>query len=332
MKQRIGIFGGSFNPFHKGHLNNVLNVAGKIQLDKILIIPAYQTPHKDFIKTPSPDQRLRMVQLGCLEHRGLLEVDGREVQRKGISYTITTLKQLSRADVDLFLIMGLDLFYHFDRWKDYEAILKIAHLVVTSRPNYFFPESLEQFPKGLRCYVETFQLQNIQMTSGKRIQFVQIEEDILISSTHLRQKLKNNKATYHYLDPKVEAYIKTHHIYQKAMEDKSTEAFTQFCGKILDQQKAIDIKAYHLKPLSSITDYSLIASGKSRRHTQSLSDVLIQNIKDEFCVLPLSVEGSEDGHWILIDYGSLIVHIFYNDHRKKYDLESLWSPSKPFEL
>ena len=332
MSQRIGIFGGSFNPFHKGHLNNVLNVAHKTGLKKVLIIPSYQTPHKDFIESPSPDQRLIMTKIGCLEHAKLLQVDEREVQRKGVSYTITTLQQLYQKGVDLFLIMGLDLFYKFDSWKDYEEILKVANLIVTSRPNYFFPESLEQVPKGLRSFITKFQLQDIKMTSGKVIKFVQIEEDIAISSTYLRQKLWNGKSTYQYLDVKVEEYIKENHIYQKKPINYTTESFTQFCGKVLDQQKAFDIKAFHFQSMNHITDYSLIASGRSKRHTCSLSEVLIQNVKDEFSVLPLSVEGAVEGNWILIDYGSLIIHIFYEEHRSKYDLESLWVGSKLISL
>ena len=150
MKNRIGVFGGSFNPFHKGHLNNVLHVAGKMQMDKILIVPAYQTPHKTFIEDPSPEQRLEIAKLGCLEYVDILQVDPIEVERGDISYTITTLEKLNKKDADLFLIIGLDLFYHFDSWKDYEKILQLTNIVVTSRPNWFFPESVKQFPKGLQ--------------------------------------------------------------------------------------------------------------------------------------------------------------------------------------
>ena len=326
MSERIGIFGGSFNPFHKGHLNNVLYVAYKTGLKKILIIPAHQTPHKDFIKSPSPKQRLKITQLGCAEYKDLLQVDSREIQRENTSYTITTLRELNKKDTDLFLIIGLDLFYSFDNWKDYKDILKIANLIVTSRPHYFFPESLEQFPKGIQPYIKNFEFQNIKLISGKTIQFVQIKKDIDISSTHLRQRIQNNKPTFHYLDVKVEEYIQEQQIYRKTLKDKKTDTkqLMVFCKKVLDQQKAIDIKAFYLSPISSITDYTLIASGMSQRHTQGLSDILIKSVKDEFHLLPLCVEGAKEGDWILVDYGTLIIHIFYNFIRDKYKLESLW--------
>lgn len=326
MSERIGIFGGSFNPFHKGHLNSVLHVAHETGLKEILIIPAHQTPHKDFIESPSPKQRLKIAQLGCAEYTNLLKVDSREIQRENISYTITTLKELNKKDTDLFLIIGLDLFYSLDRWKEYKDILQIANLIVTSRPHYFFPESLEQFPKGIQPYIKNFEFQNIKLTSGKTIQFVQIKKDVDISSTHLRRKIQNNKSTFHYLDVKVEEYIKEQQIYRQTPKDKEIDIkrLTIFCKKILDQQKAINIKTFYLSPISSVTDYTLIASGTSRRHTQGLSENLIKSVKDEFQISPLCVEGAKEGDWILVDYGFLIVHIFYNFIRDKYKLESLW--------
>ena len=326
MRKRIGIFGGSFNPFHKGHLNNVLYVAHRAELNKVLIIPAYQTPHKTFIEDPSPTQRLKMTQLGCLEYKDILQVDPMEVERKDVSYTITTLKQLNKKDTDLFLIIGLDLFYHFDSWKEYKDILQLTNIIVTSRPNWFFPESLQQFPKGLQPYVKEFGFQNTKLISGKSIEFIKIEKDVDISSTHLRRRIQYNKSTFHYLDLKVEEYIKEHQIYQKASRNDEIDAkqLTIFCKEVLDDKKAVNIKAFYVSPISSITDYTLIASGMSRKHTQSLSEILIQDVKDRFCISPLNVEGEQEGNWVLVDYGFLIVHIFYNYIRDKYQLESLW--------
>ena len=326
MRKRIGIFGGSFNPFHKGHLNNILYVADKMDLDKVLIIPAYQTPHKNFIEDPSPEQRLKITQLGCLEYENILQVDPMEVERKNVSYTITTLKQLNKKDTDLFLIIGLDLFYHFDTWKEYKEILQMANIIVTSRPNYFFPESLKQFPEGLQSYVKDFGFQKTKLKSEKTIEFVQIDKDIDVSSTYLRRRIQYNKSTFHYLDLQVEEYIKEHQIYQKESKNDEfdTKQLTIFCKDVLDEKKAINIKAFYVSPISSITDYTLIASGMSRKHTQSLSEILIQDVKDRFCISPINIEGAGEGNWVLVDYGSLIVHIFYNYIRDKYQLESLW--------
>ena len=322
---RIGIFGGSFNPFHKGHLNSVLSVATKKHLEKVLIIPAHQTPHKTFIENPSPKQRLKIAQLGCSEYTDILQVDSREVNRQDISYTITTLKELNTNNTQLFLIIGLDLFYSLDHWKEYKDILKISNLLVTSRPHFFFPESIEEFPKGLQDDVKSFSLQKVELSSGKTIEFIQIDQDVDISSTRLRRKIQNNKSTYHYLDVQVEEYIKENKLYQEQRSKGDLQQIVTFAQKVLDEQKAMNIKAFHLSSRSTIAEHILIASGMSRRHTQSLSDILIQRIKDEFSIGPMGVEGMTEGHWVAIDYSFFIVHIFYHYIRDKYQLESLFS-------
>ena len=124
----------------------------------------------------------------------------------------------------------------------------------------------------------------------------------------------------------MEEYIKEHQIYQKTSKENEINAkqMTIFCKEVLDDKKAVNIKAFYVSPISSITDYTLIASGMSRKHTQSLSEILIQNVKDHFCISPINIEGTEEGNWVLVDYGFLIVHIFYNYIRDKYQLESLW--------
>ena len=94
------------------------------------------------------------------------------------------------------MIIGLDLFYHFDSWKDYKEILQITNIIITSRPNWFFPESVKQFPKGLQPYVKDFEIQNAKLTSGKMIEFIQIEKDTDISSTYLRRRIQYNKSTF----------------------------------------------------------------------------------------------------------------------------------------
>ena len=142
----------------------------------------------------------------------------------------------------------------------------------------------------------------------------------------MRRRIQYNKSTFHYLDLQVEEYIKEHQIYQKESKNDEfdTKQLTIFCKDVLDEKKAINIKAFYVSPISSITDYTLIASGMSRKHTQSLSEILIQDVKDRFCISPINIEGAGEGNWVLVDYGSLIVHIFYNYIRDKYQLESLW--------
>jgi ribosome-associated protein len=105
---------------------------------------------------------------------------------------------------------------------------------------------------------------------------------------------------------------------------------------LLCAQQAFDYKAQELVLLdvaqvSSFADYFIICSGRSSRQVQGLADHLEESLR-EMGIRPLGVEGRREGHWVLMDYGDVIVHIFYEPTRRVYDLESLWSEAKPVDL
>ena len=83
--KQIGIFGGSFNPFHHGHLNSVLEILERVNLDKIVIIPSFQSPLRKPVDGPTAEQRLAMVKAGIQGHEEQLEVSDLEIKRKGVS-------------------------------------------------------------------------------------------------------------------------------------------------------------------------------------------------------------------------------------------------------
>lgn len=87
-----------------------------------------------------------------------------------------------------------------------------------------------------------------------------------------------------------------------------------------------------MRNLVSPTEFSLIASGTSTRHAVSLAENLIQAVKEEYGAYPQSLEGITEGRWVLVDYGSLIVHVFYDFARQEYQLEQLWKEGKEVQL
>ncbi len=93
---------------------------------------------------------------------------------------------------------------------------------------------------------------------------------------------------------------------------------------LLEEKKAEDLVILDLKGLSSVTDILVIASGHSDRHVQAVSEHLSQEMKKRG-FRPLGSEGLQGGRWALIDYGDIIVHVFYDDLRNYYDLEGIWS-------
>ena len=105
---------------------------------------------------------------------------------------------------------------------------------------------------------------------------------------------------------------------------------TKAIAQVLDKKKAMDIKAIHITEYSIVADYFIVASGTSNTHVKSLADDLEYEIKQQG-VEPDHIEGRATG-WILLDYGSVIVHIFTPESREYYNLERLWSDAQCIDL
>jgi len=136
-KTQIGIFGGSFDPPHLGHLIVAESVRGAAELDKVVFVPAFQPPHKLGNYSATAAQRIAMTRL-AVRGNAMFSVSEYEISRRGISYTVDTVKEFSRQypDAELSLIMGLDSFHEFPAWKTPEEIVLTARLLVYARPGF----------------------------------------------------------------------------------------------------------------------------------------------------------------------------------------------------
>ena len=133
--ERIGIFGGSFNPPHIGHIQAAKQAAKALALDKLLLIPVHSAPHKQVAAgAPTAQQRLKMLQIACGDDPVLQPAD-LEIYRGGISYTYETVEQVRRMypQAQLYLLMGSDMFLSFQNWKYPEKILSQTSLAVFCR-------------------------------------------------------------------------------------------------------------------------------------------------------------------------------------------------------
>jgi nicotinate-nucleotide adenylyltransferase len=331
---KVGIFGGTFNPLHLGHINSVVNVAEKLALTKVFVIPAFQNPNKDPVEGPSPEQRLKMTEIGFRPYDHIAQVDDVEIQRRGNSYTVDTLKLYAENynPEELHLIVGADAFYEIDTWKDYEEILSLCNVIVTSRPGMQLPFSVKDIPQGIQPLVALFDRNYVQLTTGRHIEFVRVE-DVDVSATDIRKKLRNGLHVEKYLTFEVENFIKEEQLYRPLdSQIKDYKEFTMFCAEKLWSKKAIGLRGFDLSSMSAPTEYTLIASGTSSKHTSSIAEVVMHEIKDEYGVLPIGLEGLREGRWVLLDYGSLIIHLFYDFVRQEYGLENLWKEGKEIDL
>ena len=323
---KIGIFGGSFNPPHMGHLNCLQTVQKRLGLDKVILVPTSQNPLKPQIEGPSAEHRLELTRLAFQSWGPQFEVSDLEIKKSGKSYSVDTLKALRKAhpDDELFFILGADSFSSFSEWKNPAELLKLANWVVTSRPGFDFPDTPEDLPPVIQEEVADFDFNFAELKTGRSIQFIRLQ-DVDISATQLRKWLRVGKNVEKYIPLSVESYIKAHRLYQplgNKIGDYKT--FTEFCGQVLFDRKAINVKGFDLRQISTPAEFTLVASGTSTKHAASLAENVIVAVKEEFNVFPQSIEGVDEGRWVVVDYGSVIIHVFYDFVRQEYSLENLW--------
>ncbi|MDD4956701.1 MAG: nicotinate-nucleotide adenylyltransferase [Candidatus Omnitrophica bacterium] len=133
---RIGLFGGTFNPVHTGHLVLAQECWHALNLDKVVFIPSYIPPHKDVQGDVSPADRLNMVRL-ALEGDDRFEISTYEMDKGGVSFSIDTVRHFREVYGDsagLFFIAGADAASGLGTWKDPDTLLDLVDFVVVSRP------------------------------------------------------------------------------------------------------------------------------------------------------------------------------------------------------
>lgn len=141
LNKPIGIFGGTFDPIHFGHLRSALELYQALDLAEVRLIPCYQPVHR---KSPvaSPQERLAMVEK-AIAGESALTLDDREIKRQSPSYMIDTLESLKHEfkQTPCCLLMGIDALLGFPSWHRFIDILDLAHLVVAHRPQYHLPHT-----------------------------------------------------------------------------------------------------------------------------------------------------------------------------------------------
>ncbi len=139
---RIGIYGGSFNPIHNGHISILKEAKEKLSLDKVIIIPTAIPPHKESSEMVSAEDRINMIKLATADI-DYIEVSDIEISRGGKSYTIDTLLDICTRNHDYFLIMGTDMYKTFKLWFRYEEIIELVTIVCAARKQGDYEELLK---------------------------------------------------------------------------------------------------------------------------------------------------------------------------------------------
>jgi nicotinate-nucleotide adenylyltransferase len=330
---KVALFGGTFDPVHMGHLACVQHLVEKMDFSKVVLIPTSQNPLKVDRVPASKDDRLKMIELAVRDYEEEITIDEYEMMQNSPSYSFETLERYQKnySPEELYMVMGLDSFTEFDKWKNFEEIIKMTNLLVVSRPPYRRPFGIEDLPEGIRPHVHSYERGFALLHSGRTIEFVTIKtEDI--SSTEVRKKLKAGKRINTLIDMDVEKYIIENDVYPRLNPEKvDYKELCQFVGATL-KERAMNCIGYDLTGMDKLYDYTLIASATSTKQALSLANNIKEQVKEEYGLTPFGIEGREDGRWVILDYGTLIVHIFYDYVRHEYHLEGLWKDGIKIEL
>jgi nicotinate-nucleotide adenylyltransferase len=188
---RLGIFGGSFDPPHLGHLLPVIDAAEALGLDAVHFLPAREQPFKIGRATATAEQRFQMTERLVAGIPGL-QADRSEIDRRGLSYTVDTVAQMAAADptAELVLLLGADAYALFEQWREPERIRALATIAVLFRGGDA-PPSLESGP--------------VHVLQTRRVD---------ISSTELRARVADGRTIRGFMPDAVADYIAEHRLYR----------------------------------------------------------------------------------------------------------------------
>ena len=223
MAKKIGIFGGTFNPIHLGHLRAAVELREGFGLDAVYLIPSASPPHKGHDNLAPAEDRMEMVRRAIDGHAGLRASDI-ELMRKGPSFTIDTVCAFRKhlpEDAWLYLILGLDAFLEIETWKSYQDLLHIIPLIVINRPDHkgrlqvsvqsAVSTLLEQGTlKDYECALDTPCFTHCE----KQPIFTYNVTALEISSTTIRDHIRQNRSIDFLVPQSVRDYIKAKGLYR----------------------------------------------------------------------------------------------------------------------
>lgn len=202
--RRIGIFGGTFNPPHLAHKRLASEMTEKAGLSEMLIIPTFVPPHKEAENLASANDRLEMCKRTFFEEH--FTVSDIEISREGKSYTFDTLLKLREiyGGSKLFLVVGSDMLLSFHKWYRYDEILKMATLCAVSREDEESAQKLADYAKNV-----------LGLDASKEEIIISKAEPFELSSTEIRDKLKNGEDVSGLIEENTLSYIKEKGLYDE---------------------------------------------------------------------------------------------------------------------
>jgi nicotinate-nucleotide adenylyltransferase len=345
----IGIFGGTFDPIHYGHLRTALELKVLLDLERVHIVPCADPPHRT---APMSDGalRLRMVQAAIRDEPGFV-ADDRELTRAGVSYTIDTLASF-RAELpgrSLCLLLGMDAFLGLPHWRRWRDLTTLAHIVVAHRPAGLRPRpgrwrvaaraarAERRWPRRPRAS-STFNPSRSSRSrppicatrcerAAIRSSWCPIESGRSSSKRSVMPNPFRKKPTRAKPKAEVSALPRKGRPKTTAAKGSKPKKGPKSLGEIvahaLDDLKADNVHVLDVRHLTTVTDTMVVASGRSDRHVRAIAGAVVEQAK-KAGFRPLGVEGERSGEWVLVDLADVVVHVMLPRVREFYNLEKLW--------
>jgi len=200
----LGVFGGTFNPVHLGHLIMAQDAIEAFDLARVLFVPCARPPHKPGADLAPAQHRLSMLET-AIEGDLRFELSDMEIQRGGTSYTIDTMRAVAadHPGVELFFIIGADSLVELHLWRDIEALLRLCRIVTIARPG---------------VNLEALQAKDLKLQDPwpERLRAdVRIGHLVNVSSTDIRYRIAEGMSIRYLVPPGVEMYIAEHSLYRR---------------------------------------------------------------------------------------------------------------------
>ena len=215
-RRRIAVFGGTFDPFHNGHLRMAVEALEGLPLSDLFLVPAARPPHKPSRPMAPAEDRLAMA-AAAVAGIGRISVLDLELRREGPSYSLLTAREVAEANpgADLLFLIGADAFAEIGTWHRYRDLLSACDFLMLPRPGTApeasFPPGILIEPAGNRCY--NLRGSSYRLPGGRRLLCPALPV-LDISSRSIREKVRRGRSLRGLVPPEVERYIKDHGLYR----------------------------------------------------------------------------------------------------------------------
>jgi nicotinate-nucleotide adenylyltransferase len=352
MSERVGLFGGTFDPIHVAHLAVATAARHQLGLDRVLLMVANVPWQKAQERHVSPVEARFAMTAAAVAGRTGLEASRMEIDRGGDSYTADTLAVLQAPGREVFLIIGSDLVDDLTTWKRWEELPPLCTLAIAHRPGEDERAELAPGWRIRRLEIPALHLSSTELRTmaemGRPLDFLVPDEVIAVAVEHglygggiVSEETKTTSPA-ETTEPAAKATKAAKKAATKAMAPtvggpgltssqtplqiarEEVIELARVAAVAADDKKADRTVILDVGDIVSITECLIITSAPNTRLVVTIADEVEAQVRAAGGGSPIAVEGIEDGNWVLLDYGGFVVHVFLTETRDYYELERLW--------